>query len=89
MTGVGVRDLRNNLSEYLRRVRQGEVLLITDRGRPIGELIPATGSRTAERARGLVRKGLATWSGGKPRGLLHAPRPRGGLVSDAVIEDRR
>lgn len=89
MTSVGVRELRDNLSEYLRRVEQGELLLITDRGRPVGELSPAGGRRTVERARALIRTGAAAWSGGKPRGLTRAPRPRAGLVSDAVLEDRR
>lgn len=89
MTSVGVRELRDKLSEYLRRVEQGELLLITDRGRPIGELGPAAGGRGSDRARKLVRGGLAAWSGGKPRGLARAPRPRGGLVSAAVLEDRR
>jgi prevent-host-death family protein len=28
---VGVRELRDNLSEYLRRVSQGELLVVTDR----------------------------------------------------------
>ncbi len=41
MSTVGVRDLRDNLSQYLRRVREGELLVITDRGKPIGELGPA------------------------------------------------
>jgi prevent-host-death family protein len=89
MASVGVRELRDNLSEYLRRVREGELLVITDRGRPIGELGPAAGGRVAERARALVRRGAATWSGGKPRGLDSPPRPKAGLVSDAVVEDRR
>jgi prevent-host-death family protein len=86
---VGVRDLRDNLSAYLRRVRQGELLVITDRGRPIGELGPAARAHSVERARALVRKGFASWSGGKPKGLSSAPRPGRGLVSEAVIEDRR
>lgn len=89
MASVGVRELRDNLSRYLRRVRDGESLVITDHGRPIGELAPPAGGRTAEQARALVRKGVANWSGGKPQGLTRAPRPRGGLVSEAVIEDRR
>ena len=89
MASVGVRDLRDNLSEYLRRVREGELLVITDRGKPIGELGPAPGGRNVDRARALVRKGVASWSGGKPKGLPRAPGARSGLVSDAVIEDRR
>jgi prevent-host-death family protein len=89
MASVGVRELRDNLSEYLRRVEAGEQLLITDRGRPIGEIGPAAAGRIALRAKELVRRGLGGWSGGKPRGLRRAPRPRAGLVSDAVVEDRR
>ena len=89
LSSVGIRDLRDNLSQYLRRVREGELLVITDRGKPIGELGPAAGGQNAERARALVRKGVASWSGGKPKGLPRAPRPQAGLVSDAVIEDRR
>ena len=89
MASVGVRELRDNLSRYLRRVREGESLVITDHGKPIGELAPAVRGRSAEHARALVLKGVASWSGGKPKGLARAPRPRGGLVSDAIIEDRR
>jgi prevent-host-death family protein len=86
---VGVRELRDNLSEYLRRVRAGEMLVITDRGKAIGELGPAAEGRSIGLARDLVRRGVATWDGGKPKGLSRAPRPKAGLVSAAVIEDRR
>ena len=89
LTKVGVRELRDHLSDYLRRVRDGERILITDRGKPIGELSPAEGRETVEQAFQLVRQGLARWNGGKPKGLLRAPRSSGGLVSTAVIEDRR
>lgn len=46
MTTVGVAELRQNLSKYLRRVERGERLLVTDRNRPVAELgpPPATGS---------------------------------------------
>jgi prevent-host-death family protein len=89
VASVGVRALRDNLSEYLRRVREGELLVITARGQPIGELGPAPAGRGTQRARALTRRGVANWSGGKPKGLLRGPRPRSGLVSEAVIEDRR
>jgi prevent-host-death family protein len=89
VASVGVRELRDNLSRYLRRVREGESVVITDHGKPIGELAPPAGGRHTEQARALVRKGVATWSGGKPKGLAGAPRPRTGLVSEAVIQDRR
>lgn len=37
---VGVAELRQNLSLYLRRVEEGERLLVTDRNRPVAELGP-------------------------------------------------
>jgi len=38
MKAVGVRELKAHLSRYLRDVRDGEVVLVTDRGRVIAEL---------------------------------------------------
>jgi prevent-host-death family protein len=40
MTTVGVAELRQNLSKYLRLVGQGERLVVTDRNRPVAELGP-------------------------------------------------
>lgn len=39
---VGVRELRQNLSRYLRRVEQGERLVVTERNRPVAALTPLT-----------------------------------------------
>jgi len=38
-----VRELRQNLSVYLRRVRQGETLEVTERGEPVARLMPLNG----------------------------------------------
>lgn len=38
MKSVGVRELKNRLSEYLRLVRSGEEILVTDRGEVVAEL---------------------------------------------------
>jgi len=38
MKAVGIRELKNRLSEYLRYAGQGERILVTDRGRVIAEL---------------------------------------------------
>jgi prevent-host-death family protein len=40
MNTVGVGELRQNLSRYLRRVARGERLIVTDRNRPVAELGP-------------------------------------------------
>jgi prevent-host-death family protein len=46
---VGVAELRQNLSRYLRRVEQGERLLVTDRNRPVAELGPPAVSGALDR----------------------------------------
>lgn len=38
---VGVRELRQNLSKYLDRVKEGEALVVTERGQEVARLIPA------------------------------------------------
>jgi prevent-host-death family protein len=40
MERIGVRELRQNASVYLRRVAAGESIMVTDRGRPIAMLSP-------------------------------------------------
>ncbi len=44
---VGIAELRQNLSVYLRRVERGERLLVTDRNRPVAELGPPSTSGAA------------------------------------------
>jgi len=40
MRRIGVRELRQHASEHLRRVRAGETVEITERGRPVAMLVP-------------------------------------------------
>lgn len=40
MKSVGLRDLKNRLSEYVRDARAGEPVLVTDRGEVVAELLP-------------------------------------------------
>jgi prevent-host-death family protein len=57
MDRVGVRQLRQNLSVYLRRVKAGESLEVTERGEPVARLTPAATKSRWERlvAEGKVR----------------------------------
>ena len=61
---MGVRELKNRLSEYLRAVRTGERVLVTDRGEVVAELIPpGQGGREPDVPAALLvlaRRGLAT-----------------------------
>ena len=55
MTTVGVAELRQNLSKYLRLVDKGERLVVTDRNRPVAELGPI--SSTGEALDRLIAEG--------------------------------
>lgn len=37
---IGIRELREALSQAIRRVRRGETLEVTDRGRPVARIVP-------------------------------------------------
>jgi antitoxin (DNA-binding transcriptional repressor) of toxin-antitoxin stability system len=67
MKTVGVRELKNRLSEYLRHVQSGEGVLVTDRGEVVAELaLPGRTTTDASVPPGLValaRKGLVTLGG--------------------------
>jgi prevent-host-death family protein len=54
MKSIGVRELRQRASEYLRRVETGQSVEITARGRPVALLVPVRGTGHLER---LVRRG--------------------------------
>jgi prevent-host-death family protein len=86
---IGVRELKDNLSATLARVRRGAMVTVTDRNRPVAIIVPARSAGEEELVRTLVKSGRLAWSGGKPAGLAKAPRVRGPSVSDAVVEDRR
>jgi prevent-host-death family protein len=51
MTSVGIRELRQRASELLRLVEQGEIVEITDRGRPVARLTPLPSGTPLEQMR--------------------------------------
>ena len=84
---VGVRELKNNLSRYLDRVKTGDEVIVTDRGRPVARLsaVDPSTDRLAELiAAGLVQPAVRT-SRRPPR---HRVRPKGS-VADLVADQRR
>lgn len=90
METVGVRELKSGLSRYLKRVRSGVRVTVTERGRAIATITPVDRRPDVEWAHALVVSGRARWSGGKPTGSsLPAAVVNGRSVSAAVLEDRR
>ena len=58
---VGSRELKTRLGAYLRRVRDGQTFIVTDRGEAVAELRPiGRGTSTAERLTRLTVKGTVT-----------------------------
>ncbi len=91
---VPIREMKNNLSRYLRRARAGADVVITDRGRPVARLMPV-GKGVHEREDDVAQRlGALPWvragAGGKPKGAKRpmARRRDGVLASDIVIRDR-
>lgn len=48
MRAIGVRELRQQASRYLREVERGETIQVTDRGRPVAWLVPVPPSGAVE-----------------------------------------
>ena len=93
---VGLRELKNRLSEYVRMVRAGERLEVTDRGQVVAELLPpgaaADGDQhpglAALKRRGLVRPGARNTADLYPV-LRRSLKPgRAKRLLDAVRGDR-
>jgi antitoxin (DNA-binding transcriptional repressor) of toxin-antitoxin stability system len=90
METVGVRELKENLSRYLKTIKGGEAIIVTERKRRVAILLPfETEGGEKEKVLHLVRQGMVRWSGGKPKGLKRRILVAGEKVSDAVLEDRR
>lgn len=85
---VGVRDLKARLSKYLRQVSQGQTVIITDHGRPVGRLSPVDQSLD-ERLKALQDAGLVAWNGQKLKQATPAATNRGKRqVSDILVKMR-
>lgn len=85
---IGIRELKSRLSHYLRRVKAGETLVITERGKPIGRIVPVETS-LEERLAAMSRAGLIQWNGQKLRPYQPRAVNRGAhQLSDLVVENR-
>jgi len=75
---TSIRDLKNHLSQYLRRAQRGEEIIVTSHNRPVAKLIPASseeaGTQLSRHAwlqeLGKLREDLAMAAKGKPMSRL-------------------
>jgi prevent-host-death family protein len=93
MRSTPVSELKANLSRFLGRVKAGEDILITERGKPVAKMVPLSAAEDDEErllrrmeAEGLVRLG----SGRLPKGFWERPRPKDptARVRRALLEER-
>jgi prevent-host-death family protein len=86
---VGIRELRASLSSWLDRVRDGEEIIVTERGKPIARINAYDGQSKLEE---LIARGLVT-PAKKPKTPIDRRKlvrmPPGKTLSDIVIEQRR
>jgi prevent-host-death family protein len=92
MTKASISDLKARLSAYLDIVRQGDDVLVTDRGRVIARLAPVTGDALEDSRREmLIRTGrLRPPTTALPRdfGRRHRPQDDAGRSLAALLEER-
>jgi prevent-host-death family protein len=90
-TTIGVRELKAQLSHTLRQVKAGETVIITERGKPIGRIVPMESS-LEDRMQELIAAGVLSWNGQKFGARLRDVRParlRGSVtVAELLLEDR-
>ena len=85
---VSIRELKSRLSYYLRLAFSGESVVITDRGVPIGRIVPI-GQDIDQRLAAMRETGLAQWSGHKLRRRRPVAKLRGRkTVAELLVEER-
>ncbi|MDN5850489.1 MAG: type II toxin-antitoxin system prevent-host-death family antitoxin [Nitrococcus sp.] len=85
---VSVRELKNHLSEYLRRVRAGEELTITLRGRPVARFTAVAPGDEMDAVARLKQASGVVWPQEGHREPLPRVRTDGVSLSRAVLEER-
>jgi prevent-host-death family protein len=88
MDHVGIRELRQNLSVYLRRIAAGETLEVTERGRPVALLTPLPGAPIGPVER-LAAQGRVARPAISPRGTMPEPLELPGVDLSAALEEQR
>ncbi len=93
MSTVGVKDLKNRLTYYLRRAKQGEEVIVTERSKPIAliqsiqsaEPVVSLEARLAK----MAAQGLVTLPTRKPLKKVRLAKISGSPISQAIRQDRR
>ncbi len=88
---VGIRDAKMHLSKYLKLVQKGTEVIITDRGRPVGKIVPikAVDLPLEDRIKRMEDQGLIEKRSRKIRRGIPPPVPLAeGHAQNFLQEDR-
>ena len=88
---VGIREAKVHLSRYLRMVRNGAEIVITDRGKPVGKIVPIeqTELPLSDRVKRLEDQGLIVRQPGKSSGKIPVPIPLADNVAQKILQEDR
>ena len=94
MERVSISELKDQLSVYLKKVRDGQTVVVTDRNKPVAQLTPIPKSESeSERIERLVAMGVLIRPKGPPISIEEIRRMRpvapGAGVLEALLEERR
>ncbi len=87
MSEIGIRELRDSLSQTIARVEGGEIVTVTRHGRPVAVVVPA---RIPPALAALMAEGRLTWSGQPLRAPAQAVKLRGkGPTTEHYVREGR
>ncbi len=93
MSTVGIKELKNRLTQYLRQTKQGEEVIVTERGRPIAVIQPIQSvekpASTEAKLGKLAANGFITLPTKKPLRNVRRVKVSGRPLSKTILEDRR
>lgn len=85
---VGIRELKTKLSQFVREVKMGATIVVTEHGRGVARLVPE-GDSLDERIETLKTAGSIQWSGRRLGAVKQAVRARGKpTVAQILVENR-
>lgn len=93
MKTVGSREFKNRMGRYMKAVRKGQSLLLTDRGKPIAKVVPPDPVPGSEPTLTDILKRLEAEGklrlAKRPLSKFRAIPSRGKSASEMILEDRK
>jgi prevent-host-death family protein len=85
---VGIRELKEHLSQYMAKVKNGTVIEVTEHGRIVSRIVPA-GKDLSERLSTMQSAGIIRWSRRKPKSVKPTKELEGGRsIANIIVEER-